>query len=189
VATLVFALFWEYDITPDLTGPDTSAAWREMRDHVILPILVLIVPTLIATPGDQPRAAPAGPHRPRHRHRARPARVRLPVEELPVEVAPFVGSINQLLARLDSRRRPARSLRRRCRPRIAHPAGDHGDAARRSPPARPRPLRREIAAMNRLVEQLLLLMAQIEAEAATRAPPPFHWPPWPKTSSPRSPRK
>jgi hypothetical protein len=32
----------------DLPG-QTSAAWREVRDHVILPILVLIVPTLIAT--------------------------------------------------------------------------------------------------------------------------------------------
>jgi signal transduction histidine kinase len=168
VATLVFTLFWEYDITPgDLTGPDRSAAWREVSDHVILPILVLIVPTLIATTWVIDRAL---------RPLARSARtiattpaqrgLRLPPEELPVEVAPFVGSINDLLARLDS----AAARHEAFAADVAHElrtplaimamqldSPEHLDRAH---------LRREIAAMHRLVEQLLL-MAQIEAEAAT----------------------
>ncbi|NKJ40935.1 sensor histidine kinase [Novosphingobium sp. SG720] len=168
VATLVFTLFWEYDITPgDLAGPDHSAAWREVRDHVILPILVLIVPTLIATTWVIDRAL---------RPLARSARtiattpaqrgLRLPHEELPVEVAPFVGSINDLLARLDSvaasHEAFAADVAHELRTPLAIMAMqlDSPDALDRAH------LRREITAMHRLVDQLLL-MAQIEAETAT----------------------
>lgn len=168
VATLIFTLFWEYDITPgDLTGPDRSAAWREVRDHVILPILVLIVPTLIATTWVIDRAL---------RPLARSARtiattpaqrgLRLPHEELPVEVAPFVASINDLLARLDSAAARHEAFAADVAHELRTPLAIMAMQLDSPEPLDRAHLRREIAAMHRLVEQLLL-MAQIAAEAAT----------------------
>lgn len=171
MATLVFTLFWEYDITPgDLAGPDHSAAWREVRDHVILPILVLIVPTLIATTWVIDRAL---------RPLARSARaiattpaqrgLRLPHEELPVEVAPFVGSINDLLARLDSAAARQEAFAADVAHELRTPLAIMAMQLDSPDPLDRAHLRREITAMHRLVEQLLL-MAQIEAEAATPQP-------------------
>lgn len=168
VATLVFALFWEYDITPaDLTGPDTSVAWREMRDHVMLPILVVIMPTLLATSLVINRALRPLAHT-AHTITTAPAQrgVRLPVGELPVEVAPFVESINQLLARLDAAAARHEAFAADVAHELRTPLAIMAMHLDDPQPLDRDHLRHEIAAMNRLVEQLLLL-AQIEAEADT----------------------
>ncbi|MBB3356480.1 MULTISPECIES: ATP-binding protein [unclassified Novosphingobium] len=172
VATLIFALFWEYDITPqDLTGANTRAAWREMRDHVLLPILVVIVPTLLATswvinralrPLD--RTAQSIAHAPARRG------LRLPHAELPVEVAPFVTSINALLARLDDAAAQHEAFAADVAHELRTPLAIMAMQLDSPEPLDRAHLRREIGAMRRLVEQLLLL-AQIEAEAATPQPP------------------
>ncbi|GMM61820.1 sensor histidine kinase [Novosphingobium pituita] len=168
VATLVFALFWEYDITPeDLTGPDTSVAWREMRDHVMLPILVVIMPTLLATSLVINRALRPLAHTARTITTAPAQRgVRLPVGELPVEVAPFVESINQLLARLDAAAARHEAFAADVAHELRTPLAIMAMHLDDPQPLDRDHLRHEIAAMNRLVEQLLLL-AQIEAEADT----------------------
>lgn len=168
VATLVFALFFEYDITPaDLTGPDTSVAWREMRDHVMLPILVVIMPTLLATSLVINRALRPLAHTARTITTTPAQRgVRLPVEELPVEVAPFVESINQLLARLDAAAARHEAFAADVAHELRTPLAIMAMHLDDPQPLDRDHLRHEIAAMNRLVEQLLLL-AQIEAEADT----------------------
>jgi signal transduction histidine kinase len=141
-----------------------------VRDHVILPILVLIVPTLIATTWVIDRAL---------RPLARSARaiattpaqrgLRLPHEELPVEVAPFVGSINDLLARLDSAAARQEAFAADVAHELRTPLAIMAMQLDSPDPLDRAHLRREITAMHRLVEQLLL-MAQIEAEAATPQP-------------------
>jgi signal transduction histidine kinase len=170
--TLCLALFIEYRIKiTDLAGPDaTRSAWREMIEHVGLPILVLIVPTLLATrwvierafaPLEQAaqaiEAAPAG------------RGVRIDTAAMPVEAMPFVSAINRLLERLDGVAEEQEAFASDVAHELRTPLailslGLDGiavpDAAR---------LKDDVGAMRRLIDQLLLL-AQVNAEAAVPMP-------------------
>ncbi|WP_336965804.1 sensor histidine kinase [Sphingobium aquiterrae] len=147
-------------------------AMREMFEHVALPVLVLIVPTAIASLLVIRRAfAPLTEAAERlDASRGRERGVRIDASLLPTEAAPFANAINNLLGRLDE----AADLHKAFAADVAHELRtplavlsleldnlDHPHAAR---------LKEDVSAMRRLLDQLMLL-AQVDSGVAAATPP------------------
>lgn len=147
-------------------------ALHELAEHVLLPMIVLILPMAMAglwalRRGMQPLADAA--------ERIDTARggergFRIDASSFPIETGPFVNAVNNLLGRVDS----AAAAQEAFAADVAHELRtpltlltleldrlDSPEAAR---------LKTDVAAMRRLIDQLML-MAQIEAETAAHIPP------------------
>ncbi|MEO0032116.1 MAG: hypothetical protein RIS94_1874 [Pseudomonadota bacterium] len=170
--TLCAAVISEYGFSlADLANPDAfNAAWHEMIDHVGLPILVVLGPTLGATAwvvgrafAPLRRAARAIEETPAERG------VRVPVADLPVEALPFAEAINRLLARLDETARQQEAFASDVAHELRTPLTILSMELERTGAADPARLRGEVLAMRRLVDQLLLL-AQVNAAATAPLP-------------------
>ena len=172
-ATLCAAVLLEYGFTfNDMSNPVLlAAAWHEMVDHVGLPLVVAIAPALIATHwlirhtfSPLERAA-------RQIEETRAGRgVRVPTDDMPAEALPFVDSVNHLLARLDEVAAQQEAFASDVAHELRTPLTILSMELERPEALDPERLHHEVMAMRRLVDQLLLL-AQINAEAAAPLPP------------------
>jgi signal transduction histidine kinase len=147
-------------------------ALRELSEHVLLPMAVLILPMAMAgrwaiRSGVRPLTDAAA----QIDARASETRgVRVDTTDIPVEARPFADAINRVLGRIDG----AAALHEAFAADIAHELRtpltllsleldrlDHPDAHR---------MRGDVAKMRRLIDQLMLL-AQIDADQAAQVPP------------------
>lgn len=145
---------------------------HEVVDHVIFPIIVLLAPLAIATRWLIGRAlrplhdAAALIHRATGRERG--FRVRL--ADFPTEAMPFAEAVNSLLSRLDDAARRQEGFAADVAHELKTPLAVAMLELRRLKTPDTDRVVADLAAMDRLVEQLLVL-AQLDAYAA--APQPF----------------
>ncbi|MCW1382533.1 HAMP domain-containing histidine kinase [Novosphingobium sp. KCTC 2891] len=170
--TLCAAVFIEYRITlTDLAGPqELRAAWKEMIEHVGLPILVVLAPTLLATNwfigrAFQPLSRAAAAIEATRAERG----VRVETDDFPAEALPFVEAMNRLLARLDETAAQQEAFASDVAHELRTPLTIVAMELERPGPVDSARLRGEIMAMRRLIDQLLLL-AQVNAEATAPLP-------------------
>lgn len=142
----------------------------ELGDHVVVPVLILLLPLLMAVPWVIRGAmSPLGAAAEQIRKVDESQRdYRVPLDGVPAEAVPFVSSINGLLARLEAAAERQEAFAADVAHELKNPLAvlkleleRLGEGAR--------PLQAEVGAMSRLVDQLLLL-AQLDAEAAARMP-------------------
>lgn len=169
IAFLLIAVVIEYRITfADLSTADAfEAAVKEMIEHVALPITTLLVPMAIASlwvmrRAFKPLSAAAAAL---DDLSAEDRDIRIDDSRLPTEVVPFTQAVNKLLAKLaDAARRHesfAADVAHELRTPLASlllelDALDHPAAER---------MKGDVAAMRRLIEQLMIL-AQMDAQQA-----------------------
>lgn len=145
---------------------------HEVIDHVVFPIIVLLAPLAIATRWLIGRAL-----KPLHdaadlihqaTGRERGFRVRL--ADFPIEAMPFAEAVNDLLSRLDDAARRQEGFAADVAHELKTPLAVAMLELERLKTADTDRVNADLAGMNRLVEQLLVL-AQLDAYAA--APQPF----------------
>lgn len=149
------------------TGSALRPALREMIEHVALPVATLLVPMVIASrwvmrrafhPLSQAAAAMA-------ELTAQDRDIRIDDHALPMEVVPFTQAVNQLLAKLAEAAKRHESFAADIAHELRTPLAslmleldeiDHPAAVR---------MKRDVASMRRLIDQLMLL-AQMDAQQA-----------------------
>lgn len=171
---LLAAVAFFYSVT--FTHLDARAAMiraiKEMLEHVALPLVVLLVPVAIMVLRVIRQAfAPLEDAAARiEAAQGHERGFRIDASQMPAEALPFVYAVNDLLARLDQAARRQEAFAADVAHELRTPLAllsleldrlDYDDAAR---------LKEDVAAMRRLIDQLMLL-AQIDAaEAAQTAP-------------------
>lgn len=171
---LLIVIGIEYRISfSNLSDSDAfHRALRELSEHVLLPMAVLILPMALAgrwaiKSGVRPLTDAAA----EIDARARETRgVQVDTTDIPIEARPFADAINRVLGRIDG----AAALHEAFAADIAHELRtpltllsleldrlDHPDAPR---------MRGDVAKMRRLIDQLMLL-AQIDADHTAQIPP------------------
>ena len=168
---LALIIFVSFDVEVMLEQKTAVDGWRgewlEIGEHVVLPLLLLMVPMFFAARWViRTSLAPLGAAAARMDSVVGTERgFRVDLEEFPLETQPFVRALNDLLARLDGvaeqREAFAANVAHELRTplailmieldRLASP-----DALR---------LKKDVAAMKRLVGQIMM-MAQVEADMA-----------------------
>ncbi|GAA0648445.1 sensor histidine kinase [Brevundimonas lenta] len=143
----------------------------EIGDHVVLPVLVILLPLLITTPwlvrqGLMPLETAA------ERVDATSGKdrgFRVETEDLPEEAVPFVNAVNNLLTRLDEAAERQEAFAADIAHELKTPLAIlklemdvYGDELADK-------VKADIGAMNRLIDQLLLI-AQLDASVAARSP-------------------
>jgi signal transduction histidine kinase len=172
VALFVFVVI-EYGISSQARRDEIgfSGIAREIVDHVVFPLVVLIVPMAIAASWvirsslAPLKVAAANIERAKTADRG----FRVDASEFPAEAEGFANAMNGLLARLDDTAARQEAFAADVAHELRTPLSilslelsrlGSSDAAR---------LKKDVAGMSRLVEQLLVL-AQLDAQAAARAP-------------------
>lgn len=174
--SIVLAIFLFIDF--ELIQAETRAAYgsigiiHEVVDHVLFPIVVLLAPLAVATRWLITRSLlPLADAAERiHQAAGRERGFRVDTSDLPTEALPFAEAVNQLLARLDDAARRQEGFAADVAHELKTPLSvvmlelQHlgTDHAKR--------IVADLTAMNRLIEQLLIL-AQLDAYAS--APQPF----------------
>lgn len=171
---LLIVIGIEYRISfSNLSDHDAfQRAIRELSEHVLLPMAVLILPMALAgrwaiKSGVRPLLDAAAKIDARA---GEPRGVRVDTTGFPIEARPFADAINRVLGRIDG----AAALHEAFAADIAHELRtpltllsleldrlDHPDAER---------MRGDVARMRRLIDQLMLL-AQIDADRTAQVPP------------------
>ncbi|MES1983958.1 MAG: HAMP domain-containing sensor histidine kinase [Pseudomonadota bacterium] len=145
---------------------------HELTEHVIIPMLLLAIPMAVVGRWAIRRAVePLGRAAQKIDAAGGEARgVRIESESLPLETQPFARAVNALLTRVDD----AAALHEAFAADIAHelrtPLTLLSLELDRLEGAQAAQLRLDVAAMRRLIDQLMLL-AQIDAEQAAHLPP------------------
>lgn len=151
-----------------MSGSDAlRAALREMAEHVVLPVLALVVPMMLAIHFVMRRALqPLADATERlHAVSGQDRNIRVDDAHLPAEILPFTNAVNMMLGRLEqsaARQEAfaadvAHELRTPLAAMMLELDGMEGDQAAR--------LKGDVAAMRRLIDQLMLL-AQMDAQEA-----------------------
>ncbi len=163
----------EYGFTIDMLADAGSrlGVAIEFRDHVLFPLLILIVPmALAATWVIQRSLAPLDSAARAVDHAGASERgFRIDKAELPREALPFVASVNALLDRLDCAARDQEGFAADVAHELRTPLSVLALEAERLDGAVGERLRADILAMRRLIEQLMIL-AQLDADTAARQP-------------------
>ncbi|HWK67528.1 MAG TPA: ATP-binding protein [Xanthobacteraceae bacterium] len=170
---LLAAVAFFYSFTFTHLDPQAAMirAIKEMLEHVALPLLVLMVPVTIMVlrvirqafwPLEE-AAAEIGAVQGHERG------FRIDNSQMPTEALPFTNAVNDLLARLDEAARRREAFAADVAHELRTPLAllsleldrlDHDAAGR---------LKKDVAAMRRLIDQLMLL-AQSDADAAAQIP-------------------
>lgn len=173
---LVLAMFLVADF--ELMQAETRALYggagivHEFIDHVLFPLVVLLVPLMIATRWLIARALSPLVDAADLIHGAagRERGFRVSTGELPSEAIPFADAVNQLLARLDDAARRQEGFAADVAHELKTPLSIVMLEMQQLGTVQAQRVIADLTAMNRLVEQLLIL-AQLDAYAA--APQPF----------------
>ena len=150
----------------------TRHALRELTEHVLVPIFVLILPMAMASVVVIRRAlAPLADAAARlQMTKAHERGVLIDHSDFPTEAAPFAKAVNLLLGRLDEAARDHEAFAADVAHELRTPLAvlaleldgmDHPDAIR---------LKGDVLAMRRLIDQLMLL-AQVDAQAVAQTMP------------------
>ena len=153
-------------------GAALQVVIHELAEHVVIPMILLAIPMAVAARGAIRRAVEplelAAQKIDAARGEARG--VRIDALSLPLEAQPFARAVNSLLERVDD----AAALHEAFAADIAHelrtPLTLLSLELDRLDGAHAAQLRMDVAAMRRLIDQLMLL-AQIDAEQAAHLPP------------------
>lgn len=175
IGALVLLLFvaLEYGLSPrdGLDGVTFTSILDEVGDHVVVPLLVLILPLGAAALWVIRQSL-----RPLERAAARIERAqsadrgaRVDTTDLPVEALGFANAVNGLLQRLDSAAAQQEAFAADVAHELRTPLAILALELERLPDATGARLKNDVAAMSRLIDQLLVL-AQLDAQAAARAP-------------------
>lgn len=151
-----------------MSAPDAlRAALREMAEHVVLPVLALAIPMMLAMHFVMRRALrPLGEATERlNAVSGQDRNIRVDDAHLPAEILPFTTAVNTLLGRLEQSAAQqeafaadvAHELRTPLAAMMLELDGMEGEQAAR--------LKGDVAAMRRLIDQLMLL-AQMDAQEA-----------------------
>jgi signal transduction histidine kinase len=141
----------------------------EIGDHVVLPAIVILLPLMLAIPWIVSQAlAPLGVAAERiDAARGQDRGFRVALDGLPVEAVPFAAAVNNLLRRLDDSAERQEAFAADIAHELKTPLSIlalelaiYGDPLASK-------IKADIARMNRLVDQLLLI-AQLDADAAAR---------------------
>lgn len=145
---------------------------HEVIDHVIFPIIVLLAPLAIATRWLIARALKPLHDAAEFIHQAtgRERGFRVTLADFPTEAMPFAEAVNSLLSRLDDAARRQEGFAADVAHELKTPLAVAMLELGRLKTADADRVSADLASMNRLVEQLLVL-AQLDAYAA--APQPF----------------
>lgn len=166
---LLIAVMIEYRISfADMAAEDAlRAALREMGEHVVLPVIVLFMPMTLAALHVMRRAfKPLGNATARlNAISGEDRNIRIDDASLPAEILPFTAAVNTLLGRLEQSALQqeafaadvAHELRTPLAAMMLELDGMNDPAAER--------LKGDVAAMRRLIDQLMLL-AQMDAQEA-----------------------
>ncbi|WOF45004.1 HAMP domain-containing histidine kinase [Sphingopyxis indica] len=171
---LLAAVVFFYSLTfADLTAGDAlMRAVREMLEHVALPVIVLMGP--VAFVGMRVIRQAFGPLEEAacaiEAARGHERGFRIDTSHMPAEALPFTDAVNDLLGRLDDAATRQEAFAADVAHELRTPLAvlsleldrfDHADAVR---------LKGDVAAMRRLIDQLMLL-AQIDAATAAQLAP------------------
>lgn len=171
--SLIYAVLSEYGIPfSSLLDPTMrDAASTELFDHVLIPLMVLIIPMGLATTWVIRTAFDPLSKAARHIETA-PTERGMQIEEadIPSEAKPFVRSINNLLRRLDTSAQQQADFASDVAHELRTPLAILSLELDRLEGSNAPQLKAQVGAMRRLVDQLLLL-AQIDAEATMPLPP------------------
>lgn len=161
-------IFVSFDVEVMLEQHSAVANWRgewlEIAEHVVLPLVVLMMPMVFAARWViRTSLAPLGAAAARMDSVAGTDRgFRLRLEELPVEAQPFARALNGLLQRLDDVAGQREAFAANAAHELRTPLAIlMGELDRLESPEAHR-LKKDVAAMNRLVGQIML-MAQVES--------------------------
>jgi len=146
--------------------------FHEVVDHVVFPIVVLLAPLAIATRWLISRALKPLTDAAEQIHQAagQDRGFRVKTGNFPIEALPFADAVNQLLARRDDAARRQEGFAADVAHELKTPLSVVMLELQHLGTVEARRMLNDLAAMNRLIEQLLIL-AQLDAYAA--APQPF----------------
>ena len=170
LAAVVF--FYSFTFTQLEAPAAMMRATREMLEHVALPVAVLMIPVSVMVlrvirQAFLPLEDAAARIEAAHGHERG---FRIDTSQMPTEALPFTDAVNDLLGRLDEAARRQEAFAADVAHELRTPLAllsleldrlGHDDAAR---------LKNDVAAMRRLIDQLMLL-AQIDAAAAAQTAP------------------
>lgn len=165
--SLIYAVLSEYGIPfSALLDPTMrDAASTELFDHVLIPLVVLILPMGLATTWVIRTAFEPLSKAARHIETAPTERgMQIDEADIPTEAKPFVRSINNLLHRLDASAQQQADFASDVAHELRTPLAILSLELDRREGSDGDPLKAQVSAMRRLVDQLLLL-AQIDADA------------------------
>jgi signal transduction histidine kinase len=170
---LMFGVLLEYGLSfRDLgPGPALDLAIEELTEHVALPVLVLLLPIAFASLWVIRRAfAPLGDAAQAIESAEGIERgIRIDTARFPAEALPFAQAVNRLLGRLDDAAARHEAFAADVAHELRTPLAvlsleldsiDHPDVPR---------LKRDLASMRRLIDQLMLL-AQVDSGAVAAQP-------------------
>ncbi|EXS70492.1 MULTISPECIES: sensor histidine kinase [unclassified Sphingobium] len=166
------AFFYRLSFADLAAGEATSRALNEMLDHVALPVVILMAPVAFVglrvirqafTPLEEAAAEIEAA-------RGHERGFRIDTSRMPSEALPFTDAVNDLLTRLDDAAMRQEAFAADVAHELRTPLAvlsleldrlDHAEAGR---------LKGDVAAMRRLIDQLMLL-AQIDAATAAQLVP------------------
>lgn len=168
---LALIIFVSFDVEVMLEQRSREEGWRgewlEIAEHVVLPLVVLMMPMFFAARWViRTSLAPLGAAAARMDMVAGTDRgFRLDLDSLPLEAQPFADALNNLLQRLDDVAGQREAFAANAAHELRTPLAIlMGELDRLGSPDALR-LKKDVAAMNRLVGQLML-MAQVESYVA-----------------------
>lgn len=165
---LVFVVF-DIDRIFDARYQQSGGLAYEIADHVVLPLIVVLLPIMLAMRWAVGRSLAPLEIAARRINEAsgqqRGFRVRL--DGLPMEAVPFARAVNDLLARLDEAAERQEAFAADIAHEFKTPLAILGLELEGYDDPLGRKLRADISSMNRLVDQLLLI-AQLDAQASAR---------------------
>ncbi len=174
-SALALIIFVSFDVEVMLEQKTAADGWRgewlEIGEHVVLPLLLLMVPMFFAARWViRTSLAPLGAAAARMDSVVGTDRgFRVDLEEFPLETQPFARALNDLLARLDDVAEQREAFAANVAHELRTPLAilmieldrlGSPDALR---------LKKDVAAMKRLVGQIMM-MAQVEADTAAPVP-------------------
>jgi len=170
LAAVVF--FYWHSFTNLSANKAGARAIREMFEHVALPLLVLMVPVAIVglrviRQAFVPLEEAAGQIEAARGHERG---FRIDTSQMPTEALPFTDAVNDLLTRLDEAAMRQEAFAADVAHELRTPLAVLSLELDRLESADARRLKGDVAAMQRLIDQLMLL-AQIDAAAAAQLAP------------------
>ncbi len=170
---LLVLVGFEYGLFPldGAGGLSFGAIVDEIIDHVVLPLLVLIPPMAIGVVWVVRQSLRPLRDAASQIEAARSAQrgTRIETSSFPSEALGFADAVNRLLARLDDAAARQEAFAADVAHEIRTPLAIFALELQRLPDDVAGRLRKDVASMSRLVDQLLIL-ARVDAEAAAQAP-------------------